>query len=88
MTDSLTNRVNERVFNTLHLSPLIYNTCREDSAVNRPALDLTGNDAVLVITSAGCNVLDYALAMLKPDGLRVPYYRYVGRKLPVQDVPP
>jgi S-adenosylmethionine-diacylglycerol 3-amino-3-carboxypropyl transferase len=59
---SLTNRVNERVFNALYSRSLIYNTCWEDPAVDRKALQIGADDALLVITSAGCNVLDYALA--------------------------
>ncbi|MGE0558711.1 MAG: DUF3419 family protein [Burkholderiales bacterium] len=62
MDNTLTNRVNERVFNALYASSLIYNTCWEDPAVDRQALRLGADDTVLVITSAGCNTLDYALA--------------------------
>jgi S-adenosylmethionine-diacylglycerol 3-amino-3-carboxypropyl transferase len=40
---------------------LVYNTCWEDPAVDRRALQLGPDDQILVITSAGCNVLDYAL---------------------------
>jgi S-adenosylmethionine-diacylglycerol 3-amino-3-carboxypropyl transferase len=40
---------------------LVYNQCWEDPAVDRQALDLNPSDRVLVITSAGCNALDYAL---------------------------
>lgn len=40
----------------------MYNTCWEDPAVDRLALNLGSNDDLLVLTSAGCNVLDYALA--------------------------
>jgi len=50
------------VFNALYASSLIYNTCWEDPAVDRQALEITGDDTILVITSAGCNALDYALA--------------------------
>ena len=39
----------------------MYNTCWEDPAVDREALRITPEDRLLVITSAGCNVLDYAL---------------------------
>jgi len=59
---SLSNRVNERVFDALYSRSLIYNTCWEDPAVDRKALNITGDDTILVITSAGCNALDYALA--------------------------
>jgi S-adenosylmethionine-diacylglycerol 3-amino-3-carboxypropyl transferase len=41
---------------------LIYNTCWEDPALDREALELRPDDRVLVITSAGCNALDYLLA--------------------------
>jgi S-adenosylmethionine-diacylglycerol 3-amino-3-carboxypropyl transferase len=39
----------------------VYNACWEDPALDRQALALTPDDTMLVITSAGCNVLDYAL---------------------------
>lgn len=57
----LTERVDERLFRTLYSRSLVYNTCWEDPAVDRQALGLTREDVVLVITSAGCNALDYAL---------------------------
>ena len=40
---------------------IVYNQCWEDPAVDRQALDLQPTDRILVITSAGCNALDYAL---------------------------
>jgi S-adenosylmethionine-diacylglycerol 3-amino-3-carboxypropyl transferase len=57
----LSERVDERLFRTLYSRSLVYNTCWEDPAVDRQALRLTREDVVLVITSAGCNALDYAL---------------------------
>jgi S-adenosylmethionine-diacylglycerol 3-amino-3-carboxypropyl transferase len=53
--------VNGRVFNLIHGNNLVYNTCWEDPALDRVALDLGPDDRVMVITSAGCNALDYAL---------------------------
>ena len=50
-----------RVFDAVWRNNLVYNQCWEDPAVDRQALDLQPNDRVLVITSAGCNALDYAL---------------------------
>ncbi len=50
-----------RVFNLVHGRNLVYNTCWEDPRLDRVALDLGPDDTVLVITSAGCNALDYAL---------------------------
>ena len=48
-------------FNLLYSKNLIYNTCWEDPCLDRAALNLGEDDTVLVITSAGCNTLDYAL---------------------------
>ena len=53
--------VSERVFNLVHRHNLVYNTCWEDPRLDRQAMDLGPDDNVLVITSAGCNALDYAL---------------------------
>lgn len=58
---TLLDRVNQRIFNVIYRRSLVYNTCWEDPAVDRQALNLGPQDTVLAITSAGCNVLDYAL---------------------------
>lgn len=60
-THALARRLHEGVFNALYSRSLVYNTCWEDPAVDRQALELRPSDTMLVITSAGCNVLDYAL---------------------------
>ena len=52
---------NVRMFNMVHGNNLVYNTCWEDPRLDRIALELGSDDNVLVITSAGCNALDYAL---------------------------
>lgn len=57
--------VSHRIFNSVHRNNLVYNTCWEDPRLDRVALELTPRDDVLVITSAGCNALDYALC--EPD---------------------
>ncbi|MFF4368283.1 DUF3419 family protein [Streptomyces sp. NPDC001594] len=51
-----------RLFSLLHGRSLVYNVCWEDPALDRAALRLDPDDHVLVITSAGCNALDYLLA--------------------------
>ena len=51
-----------RMFQLVHGHQLVYNTCWEDPRLDREALELRPEDSVLVITSAGCNALDYALA--------------------------
>jgi S-adenosylmethionine-diacylglycerol 3-amino-3-carboxypropyl transferase len=53
--------VSSRVFKFVHGNNLVYNTCWEDPRLDRVALDIKPTDNVLVITSAGCNALDYAL---------------------------
>jgi len=59
---TLRDRIDQSVFNAIYSRSLVYNTCWEDPAVDHVALDLGSEDTLLVITSAGCNVLDYALA--------------------------
>jgi S-adenosylmethionine-diacylglycerol 3-amino-3-carboxypropyl transferase len=54
--------VSRRVFQTVHGNNLVYNTCWEDPRLDRVALEFGPDDNVLVITSAGCNALDYVLA--------------------------
>jgi S-adenosylmethionine-diacylglycerol 3-amino-3-carboxypropyl transferase len=58
---TLRDRLDQNVFNALYARSLIYNTCWEDPAVDRRALKLGADDTLLVISSAGCNALDYAL---------------------------
>ena len=58
---TLADRFDEKVFNAIYSRALCYNPCWEDPAVDRLALDIGAHDTMLVITSAGCNVLDYAL---------------------------
>jgi len=55
------DRLTRWIFGTVHGRNLVYNQCWEDPAVDREALQLCADDRVLVITSAGCNALDYAL---------------------------
>jgi len=53
--------VSSRVFKFVHGNNLVYNTCWEDPRLDRVALGIQPTDSILVITSAGCNALDYAL---------------------------
>ena len=53
--------IDQKLFNAVCSRSLVYNTCWEDPAVDRKALRIQPDDRMLVITSAGCNVLDYAL---------------------------
>jgi len=49
------------IFKLCHSNHLVYNTCWEDPRLDRVALELGPGDRLLMITSAGCNALDYAL---------------------------
>jgi S-adenosylmethionine-diacylglycerol 3-amino-3-carboxypropyl transferase len=62
---TLGDKIDQRIFNALYSRSLVYNTCWEDPAVDRLALNLGRDDTVLAISSAGCNVLDYALTGAK-----------------------
>ncbi|MDO5554030.1 MAG: BtaA family protein [Planctomycetia bacterium] len=53
-----------KVFNYVHGNNLVYNTCWEDPRLDKIALELSPEDNLLVITSAGCNALSYALTGL------------------------
>lgn len=56
--------VSGRMFRLVHGNNLVYNTCWEDPRLDKVALELTPQDNLLVITSAGCNALSYALTGL------------------------
>ncbi len=58
---ALVDWLNVRMFNFVHQNNLVYNTCWEDPRLDRVAMDIGPKDNILVITSAGCNALDYAL---------------------------
>lgn len=52
---------NQKLFSWVHNHNLIYNTCWEDPRLDRQALSIRPDHELLMITSAGCNALDYAL---------------------------
>src|SRR5215471_10648909 len=54
-------KINGAWFRFVHRRNLVYNACWEDPRLDREALDLGPRDRVLVITSGGCNALDYLL---------------------------
>jgi S-adenosylmethionine-diacylglycerol 3-amino-3-carboxypropyl transferase len=56
--------ISGRVFQMVHGRHLVYNTCWEDPRIDKEVLNLSANDNLLVITSAGCNALSYALSGL------------------------
>jgi len=58
---SFVDKLDQWVFNAIYSRNLVYNACWEDPAIDRKALALGPDDTMLVIASAGCNALDYAL---------------------------
>lgn len=48
-------------FQAVHNNSLIYNTCWEDPRIDRALLELDSDSSVLMLTSAGCNALDYLI---------------------------
>lgn len=50
-----------KLFSYVHGNNLVYNSCWEDPRLDREAMNLRPHDDILMITSAGCNALDYAL---------------------------
>ncbi|MDR3401034.1 MAG: BtaA family protein [Chthoniobacter sp.] len=59
--DRFLKAAGDLVFHHVHGGQLIYNTSWEDPRIDRQLLDLRPESRVVVITSAGCNVLDYLL---------------------------
>jgi S-adenosylmethionine-diacylglycerol 3-amino-3-carboxypropyl transferase len=51
----------DMVFRHVHNSNLIYNTAWEDPRLDRELMQLGADSRVVMITSAGCNALDYLL---------------------------
>ncbi len=49
------------VFKAVHRNYLIYNTCWEDPRIDRQLLQFDEQSKIVMITSAGCNALDYLL---------------------------
>lgn len=55
------DNLKDKLFNNVHGNNLIYNTCWEDPRLDRQLLNIDSNAEVVMITSAGCNALDYLL---------------------------
>jgi S-adenosylmethionine-diacylglycerol 3-amino-3-carboxypropyl transferase len=53
--------VKQWLFNQIHARSLVYNQCWEDPVVDKQALNIRSADRIVMITSAGCNALDYVL---------------------------
>lgn len=57
----LTGVLHDNLFQQIHRQSLIYNTCVEDPHIDRQLMQLNSTSRVVVITSGGCNALDYLL---------------------------
>ncbi len=57
----LASWMTRKIFSYVHGNYLVYNCCWEDPRLDREAMELGPNDEIVLITSAGCNALDYAL---------------------------
>lgn len=57
----LLTRSDELIFKNIHSRNLLYNACFEDPRIDRDLLKLDSASEVVMLTSAGCNALDYAL---------------------------
>lgn len=55
------DKLKDKIFSKVHSNNLIYNTCWEDSRIDRQLLNLDDRSEVVMITSAGCNALNYSL---------------------------
>jgi len=60
---ALRDRIGQWMFRFVHERNLVYGSCWEDPRADLLGLDLRGHDRVLVITSGGCNALDYLLEL-------------------------
>lgn len=57
----LIENVQHRLFQSVVSNNLVYNTCWEDPRIDRRLLQLDSNSKIVMLTSAGCNALDYLL---------------------------
>ena len=57
----LANHTHDLLFRTVHSRWLIYNACWEDPRIDRELMELDKTSKLVMLTSAGCNALDYLL---------------------------
>jgi len=55
------NQLRDWIFRQVHTRNLVYNTCWEDPRCDRKILNFNDESEIVMITSAGCNALDYLL---------------------------
>jgi S-adenosylmethionine-diacylglycerol 3-amino-3-carboxypropyl transferase len=57
----LARSVSEQVFRQIHGKNLVYNCCWEDPRCDREMMQIADDSRIVMLTSAGCNALDYLL---------------------------
>lgn len=55
------DKIRDWMFRQVHGKNLVYNTCWEDPRCDRALMNFDADSEVVMITSAGCNALDYVL---------------------------
>jgi S-adenosylmethionine-diacylglycerol 3-amino-3-carboxypropyl transferase len=58
-------QIKDLIFQKIHGNTLVYNTCWEDPRCDRSLLNFDTTSRVVMLTSAGCNALDYLLDQVK-----------------------
>lgn len=58
---NITEKLKTQLFESVVSNNLVYNTCWEDPRIDRKLLQLDSESQVVMLTSAGCNALDYLL---------------------------
>lgn len=61
LVEQIFNHFHQCFFQSVIGNRLVYNTCWEDPRIDRELLELDGNSRVVMLTSAGCNAMDYLL---------------------------
>lgn len=57
----LVQNIQHRLFDSIVTNHLVYNTCWEDPRIDRKLLNIDSQSKIVMLTSAGCNTLDYLL---------------------------
>ncbi|MDR8390945.1 BtaA family protein [Aliifodinibius sp. S!AR15-10] len=57
----LVQNIQNRFFDSIVTNHLVYNTCWEDPRIDRKLLNINSDSKIVMLTSAGCNALDYLL---------------------------
>ncbi|MDZ7693453.1 MAG: DUF3419 family protein [Balneolaceae bacterium] len=57
----LVKNIQNRFFDSIVNNRLVYNTCWEDPRIDRKLLGIDSDSRIIMLTSAGCNALDYLL---------------------------